>query len=499
MKLFNLKSNFSNSGLFEKKEVEEIFDNNTEEIDFPAKVKALDLEFGEKQKQVLGLDKFTKTICHGSKRSGKTFAIVLKCLLECWDFAKTYGTNGIAVFMVTGSTVEHARKVFLSTVNVIMQMTGINESFNLKSSASSEKIFGVDVVFFGLARTDSYDRIQGLTAFGWFATEVTKSLPENLRLTQDRVSMGKMNMFWDCNPEHPMHFIYTKYILPNVNVKVNTPMDTALIHFTYKDSPVAKEYWIAQKKNEGWSSIDENEEDEKKLLKSFVVNEEEKEVMGLIKKYKITDAELRDKDGKWIATDDMPLRNIERRGYDMTLIRRAYKVAFLDVASTANEKSCYSALAIAWRIQFEGDGQDIFMFTGTVWKELLVDVLGEIDACLKAFKVNRFYYEENGAGAILGQFPEFRKFGATGFLQKRNKVARILGDSILDRMCGLGILVQQGVIFAHNDCDPEFLNQVRNFQYIRSTRQGMPHKVIGYCDAPDALASALHLLVYGDK
>ncbi|GAG88645.1 unnamed protein product [marine sediment metagenome] len=139
------------------------------------------------------------------------------------------------------------------------------------------------------------------------------------------------------------------------------------------------------------------------------------------------------------------------------------------------------------------------MFTGTVWKALLVDVLDELKSVLTDLNVSKFYYEANGAGAILGQFPEFRAFGAIPFNQKRNKVSRILGDSILDRMCGLGILVEQGVIYSHNECDPEFLNQVRNFQYVRSTSKGIPHNIIGYCDAPDALASALHLLVYGDE
>lgn len=499
MKLFSLKNNLKKSSLFEKEELEELFTDDEDEIDFPAKVKSLNLEFGEKQKQILEIDKFTKTICHGSVRSGKTFAIVLKSLLDCWDFAKTYGTNGIAMFIVTASTVEQARKVFLSTVNTIMQMVGIDQKFNLKSSQSVEKIFGIDIAFFGLARTDSYDKIQGLTAFGWFATEVTTSLPENLKLTQQRVSMGKMNKFWDCNPEHPMHYIYVKFILPNLHVEVNTPLDTALIHFNYKDSPVAQEYWISLKRDEKWSAIDENPEDESKLLKSISVDEEENEKRGIIEKYGVSDSELRHKYGHWLATDDMPLKNIQKRAYALVLIKKAYTVGFLDVANTANENSCFSALAVAWRITFEGGASDIFMFTGTVWKALLVDVLDELKGVLVHLNVSKFYYEANGAGAILGQFPEFRAFGAIPFIQKRNKVARILGDSILDRMCGLGILVEQGVIYSHNECDPEFLNQVRNFQYVRSTSKGMPHKVIGYCDAPDALASALHLLVYGDE
>lgn len=499
MKLFNLKSNLSRSSLFDKKELEDLFEDHEDEIDFAEKVKNLDIEFGEKQKQVLAIDKFTKTICHGSKRSGKTFAIVLKSLLDCWDFGKTYGTNGIALFVVTASTVEQARKVFLGTVNVIMEMVGIDKKFNLKSSQSVEKIFGIDIAFFGLGRMDSYDKIQGITAFGWFATEVTTSLPKNLRLTQDRVSMGKMNKFWDCNPEHPMHSIYVNFILPTMGVPVNTPLKTASIHFNYKDSPVAQEYWLIQKLEEQWSSIDENPDDESKLLQSVTVNKEEKETRDLIKTYKMSDSELRNKYGQWIATDDMPLRNIQKRAYNIALIKNAYTVGFLDVASTANENSCFSALAVVWRITFVGGASDIFMFAGTVWKALLVDVLGEIKAVLKYLNVSKFYYEANGAGAILGQFPEFRAFGAIPFNQKRNKVARILGDSILDRMCSLGILVDQGVIFAHNECDDEFLNQVRNFQYIRSTSKGIPHKTIGYCDAPDALASALHLLVYGDE
>lgn len=476
-----------------KEGVSELFNETSE--DFKKLIKRLNL--GEKQKLVLNLGEATHTLLSGAKRSGKTYSAVLRVLLYITEFKEyTKKHGGGAVFLVTGKTVVHARRVFLNTVNVIMEQLGLSYRYNAESASNSEKWQGVAMYFFGLGQRDAYDSIQGITAFGWYGTEITKSLPDMLTLCQDRVSYWQRLILWDCNPEHPMHSVYINYVQPNIGVELGARLHIGCLHFNYLDSVVHKDYWDSQKIKNQWSNL--NEQEEHLLLKDCIVDESEKEVINLIRTHKIKDSELRDKYGKWMASDDMPLRNIQTKPYDVNAIKYARTVAFLDVANTANEKSCYSALAIAWRVEMP-TSHDILMFTGTVWKEPIVDVIDEIGNVLNHFQVSKFYYEENGAGALLGQMPNFRRFGGIGFTQKRNKVSRILGDSLLDRMCSLGILVEQKLVFAHNDCDIEFLRQVRNFKYVESPCQGMGHKVIGYCDAPDALASALYMLEYGER
>jgi PBSX family phage terminase large subunit len=66
---------------------------------------------------------------------------------------------------------------------------------------------------FGANDEQSYTKLRGLTAGGWYADEVSQQplsfIEEAFRRT---IASGDRRHFWTLNPETPLHYIYTSYI-----------------------------------------------------------------------------------------------------------------------------------------------------------------------------------------------------------------------------------------------------------------------------------------------
>jgi PBSX family phage terminase large subunit len=65
---------------------------------------------------------------------------------------------------------------------------------------------------FGSKDADDYKTIKGFTAFGWYGNEITDTHMLTLDQCRYRCSGAGARIFWDCNPDHPMHNVKINYI-----------------------------------------------------------------------------------------------------------------------------------------------------------------------------------------------------------------------------------------------------------------------------------------------
>jgi len=473
-----------------------------------SKNKNIDFEDGyklsPKQKLILEISNLSNQflIAHGAKRTGKTKAMIMASLKNIYEYS-LLPKKQPAIFLVTAPTSSIASRIFLREVNDIFSKLKIEEmTYNDIGHVSSCKIFDIVVSFVGLARQDGYVKIKGETIIGWFGTEISTYNQDAFNATIDRISAGKKNIYLDVNPQSPSHWVYKKYIAPNRHNKLGEQFKVCLQHFNYLDSldlfEGASDYWRLQEviyKEKNITVEPKVLEDlYSKLLKREFLDPHDKEAFEIIDKCGIGGTEIADKLGFWFFDQNEPSRHLmllnSRRSVPLAEIRSQYSIAFLDLANTANEHSCYTALAIVWSIHDKLGGDQTFYFTGRLFKKPYYETIYDIQQILKYYNVDRFYYDLHGAGVGMKDLPEFKKYGGTGLLQTRNKASRI---------ADLSLLVNNNMLYANYCCCQEFFDQVRSFRFTEKIDNAeIIKKVIkGFCDAPDALESAIRVFIKG--
>lgn len=457
----------------------------------------------EKQKIIFDRTKNTNQIilAHGAKRAGKTKAMILSSLKDIYDYSRIPNRRP-AIFLVTSTTERLASAHFLQESNDIFEQAGLKERFNDSGHVSSCKVFGITVWFLGLSRTDAYSKIKGQTIFGWLGTEITEYDKINFEKCFDRLSAGKANIYFDSNPNSTSHWVFTQYITCNRNNKIGEKNTISLLHFNYLDSlslfEGVNDFWALQENIYKGKNANISTEDMQalynKLLEREYLEVEDKEAFNIINKCNIQETELSDKFGFWVASQNEPLKHLTRlsqdRAVSIHVIRQIYTVAFLDLANTSNDKSCYTALAIAWAM--ENPLGTFYYFTGRLFKQAYYETLDTVKAILEHYNVKRFYYDLHGAGVGMKDLPQFIKYGATGLLQTRNKLSRITD---------LSLLINNKILYASSCCEDDFFHQVKSFRYAEKedNNQIVLRNIKGYCDAPDAVESALRVLVKGEE
>jgi len=455
-----------------------------------------------KQKIIYDRTKYSNQVilAHGAKRAGKTKSMILASLKDIYDYSNNPNRRP-AIFLVTSTTERLASSHFLQESNDIFEKAGLKERFNDSGHVSSCKIFGQTIWFLGLSRTDAYSKIKGQTVFGWLGTEITEYDKINFEKCFDRVSAGKQNIYFDSNPDSTSHWVFKDYITRNRNIEIGTKSKISLLHFNYLDSlslfEGVNDFWALQENIYKGKNPNISTEDMQalytKLLQREHLDVEDKEAFNIINKCNIQSTELADKFGFWIASQNEPLKHLIRLSQDKALsihvIRQVRTVAFLDLANTGNDNSCYTALAIAW--EMENPLGTFYYFTGRLFKQPYYETLDTVKAILVHYNVNRFYYDLHGAGVGMKDLPQFIEYGATGLLQTRNKLSRITD---------LSLLIDNRILYASSCCEDDFFHQVKSFRYAEKedNNQIVLRNIKGYCDAPDALESALRVLVKGE-
>ena len=161
-------------------------------------------------------------IADGSIRSGKTIAMIVSFLM--WSQYTFSGKD----FILAGKTIGALKR------NVIKPMLQILNTWywNYKYNRSENYIIiGSNTYYmFGANNEASQDVLQGLTAAGALADEVTL-FPENfVEQMIGRCSVEGSKIFMNCNPGSPFHYVKTEFIDKALEKQVYH------LHFTLDDN-----------------------------------------------------------------------------------------------------------------------------------------------------------------------------------------------------------------------------------------------------------------------
>ena len=168
-------------------------------------------------------------ICDGSVRSGKTASMA--CAFILWAMS----TFDRARFGICGNTVQSAER---NIIMELLQMADITHYFNVSYIGGSKHILTVkgngkqnQFHVFGGKDEASYKLVQGITLSGVLFDEVAL-MPESFvnQAIARTLSVGDARLWFNCNPEGPSHWFYTKWVLEASKRKM------LHLHFTMDDN-----------------------------------------------------------------------------------------------------------------------------------------------------------------------------------------------------------------------------------------------------------------------
>ncbi len=191
-------------------------------------------EFSPKQLDVLtwwcqnsSKRSFDAIICDGAVRSGKTVCMSLSFV--AWSFYEFNETS----FAICGKTIAALKRNVITPLQPILSSLG----FGLKIKASQNYIEMTykDKInrfyLFGGKDEGSASLIQGMTLGGVLLDEVALMPRSFVEQAIARCSLERSKMWFNCNPEHPMHWFYREWI------KKADEKNCLYLHFTMHDNP----------------------------------------------------------------------------------------------------------------------------------------------------------------------------------------------------------------------------------------------------------------------
>ncbi len=191
-------------------------------------------EFSPKQLDVLtwwcrNSDKhrYDAIICDGAVRSGKTVCMSLSFV--AWTF---YDFNETS-FAICGKTIASLKRNVITPLTPIL--TSLGFGLKMKSSQNFIEITYKDKLnrfyLFGGKDEGSASLIQGMTLGGVLLDEVALMPRSFVEQAIARCSLEGSKMWFNCNPEHPMHWFYREWI------KKAKEKNCLYLHFTMHDNP----------------------------------------------------------------------------------------------------------------------------------------------------------------------------------------------------------------------------------------------------------------------
>lgn len=190
--------------------------------------------FSEKQRQILRFpySSYEALICDGAVRSGKTAMMSLSFFL--WAMGKF---NGCA-FAFCGKSVGAAER---NIVTPLLSIRYLRENFQIRYNrgghyltarrGNRENLF----YLFGGKDESSYQLIQGVTLAGVLLDEVALMPRSFVEQALARCSVDGSKLWFNCNPENPMHWFRQEWIL-------QPERHNALhLHFLMDDNPALTE------------------------------------------------------------------------------------------------------------------------------------------------------------------------------------------------------------------------------------------------------------------
>ena len=190
--------------------------------------------FSEKQRRVLNWWKDASPdcekdgiICDGAVRSGKTTCMSLSFV--AWAFCRFNGAS----FALCGKTVTSLRRNIVSGLLETLRSFGFECRDVLSRSYADISLCGRSnrFYFFGGRDASSAALIQGMTLHGVLFDEVALMPRSFVEQALARCSPEGAKFWFNCNPEHPLHWFYTEWI------QKAGEKHMLYLHFRMEDNP----------------------------------------------------------------------------------------------------------------------------------------------------------------------------------------------------------------------------------------------------------------------
>lgn len=205
------------------------------------KRKTIPFKFGQKHKEYMSrTSKATLNIAEGAIRAGKTVDNV-------YAFAYELKKTKDRMHLATGSTVANAKLnigdangfglEFIFRGQCRWSKYKDNEALIIKGPDTNNKT--KIVIFAGGAKADSYKKVRGNSYGMWIATEINLHHDNTIKEAFNRTAAARTRkFFWDLNPDHPNHTIYTDYIDKYLSMKDSGKAVGGVnyMHFTIDDN-----------------------------------------------------------------------------------------------------------------------------------------------------------------------------------------------------------------------------------------------------------------------
>lgn len=178
-------------------------------------------------------------ICDGSVRSGKSFCMSLSFVL--WSFSAFQNAS----FALCGKTVTSLRRNMAGPLRTFLE----NMGFDCQERVSQnymDVFYGKRrnrYYFFGGKDEASASLIQGMTLSGILFDEVALMPRSFVEQALARCSVEGSKFWFNCNPEHPMHWFHVNWI------SKAQEKNALHLHFTMEDNPSLSPQMIKRYEN----------------------------------------------------------------------------------------------------------------------------------------------------------------------------------------------------------------------------------------------------------
>lgn len=172
-------------------------------------------------------EKYDGIICDGAVRSGKTLCMSVSFFT--WAMVNFSG----AQFAVCGKTIASVRRNITAPVLPLLVSLGFEVSEKISRNLVEIAAFGHrnKFYFFGGRDEGSAALIQGITLGGVLLDEVALMPRSFVEQALARCSTEGAKFWFNCNPEHPMHWFHEEWIMKAKEKNI------LYLHFVMRDNP----------------------------------------------------------------------------------------------------------------------------------------------------------------------------------------------------------------------------------------------------------------------
>ena len=179
---------------------------------------------------------FDGIICDGAVRSGKTLCMTVSFITMAMSRFDS------AQFAICGKTIASVRRNITSPILPVLASLGFAFEEKISRNQIEVRAFGHRNTFylFGGKDESSASLIQGITLSGVLLDEVALMPRSFAEQAIARCSAEGAKLWFNCNPDHPMHWFYQEWI------KKAKEKNCLYIHFTMRDNPSLSPSTIAR-------------------------------------------------------------------------------------------------------------------------------------------------------------------------------------------------------------------------------------------------------------